>query len=116
MFLLNSGRYVIADPAAALSDKVLKRLWGSSVKFDSYVLNTDNGTVVALPMGKSGHFRTDQGKVISTDTAHIAFIPYLAAGRLLPFEVIRVSLSEPSLLFFDARNNIVLDGKLIIYR
>lgn len=115
MFLLNVGRYVIGDPAAALSDKALKKLWGSSPKFESHVLNTDNGMVIALPTGKNGKFRTDLGKVISTDTAHIAFIPYQAAEKLLPFSMIRVALSQPSLLFFDARNNIVLDGKLTIY-
>lgn len=115
MFLLNSGRYVIADPAVLLTEGTFKRLWGSSTQFETHILNTDNGRLLALPTGKSGEFQTDLGKVITTGTAHIAFIPYLAAEKLLPFDVIRISLASPALLYFDDDCHIVLDGKLTIF-
>lgn len=115
MFLLNPGRYVVADPAVVLKDNTFKKLWGSSTRFESHILDTENGLLLALPTGKNGEFQTDLGRVISTDTAHIAFIPYLAAEKLLPFDIIRLSLATPALLYFDAQSNIVLDGMLTIY-
>lgn len=115
MFLLNSGRYVVADPGVILKDPTFKKLWCASTRFDSHVLETPDGLMIAIPTGKSGDFVTDIGKKISTDTGHIAFVPYMAAEKLLPREVIRISLTEPALLFLDAKNNIVLDGKLTIF-
>ena len=115
MFLLNPGRYIIADPAVVLKENTFKKLWRSGTRFESHVLDTENGILLALPTGKNGEFRTDLGKVIVTETAHIAFIPYLAAEKLLPFDIIRISLHSPSLLYFDANGNIVLDGMLTIY-
>lgn len=116
MFLLNSGRYIVADPVSALKEDTFKRLLETSSRLNSYTLKTDFGLMVAFPVLKNGEFKTDMGKVISTESAHIAFLPYLAAEKLLPYGVIRLNLQEPALLFFDADRNIVLDGKLTIYR
>lgn len=115
MFLINPGRYIIADPALVLKDDTFRKLWSSSTRFESYILKTENGVLLALPTGKNGEFQTDLGKAICTETAHIAFIPYLAAEKLLPFDIIRISLTSPALLYFDANNHIVLDGKLTIF-
>lgn len=115
MFLLNAGRYIIADPAQILKEDSCKKLWGAATKFDAHVLSTDKGTMLALPTGKNGEFQTDLGKAISTATGHIAFIPYLAAEKLLPYGVLRISLNSPALLYYDSDSHIVLDGKLTIF-
>lgn len=115
MFLLNPGRYVVADPLVILKESTFKRLWASSTRFDSHMLETPCGLMLSLPTGKSGSFHTDQGRMISTETGHIAFVPYMAAEKLLPREVIRVSLTAPAMLFFDADCHIVLDGCLTIF-
>lgn len=115
MFLLNPGRYVIGDPANILDDIIFKKLWGSSSKFNSLVLETPDGVIVAPSTGTNGEFITDIGKTIFTQTSHIAFVPYIAVSKLLPYSVIRLSLSLPTLLMFDFESNIVLDKILTIY-
>lgn len=71
--------------------------------------------MVAIQVGRCGKFITDTGREIFTKSAHIAFIPYKAAEKLLPFEVIRLTLSNPTLLFLDDNNNIVLGDNLTIF-
>ena len=115
MFLLNPGRYVIADPEIALNAATYKRLWQTDSRFDAHILPTPAGTILALSTGKCGDFATDIGKPISTASAQIAFMPCCAAEKLLPSTIIRINLSKPTLLFFNASSNIVLDGKLTIY-
>lgn len=115
MFLLNPGRYVIGDPANILQETTCKKLWESPSRLDAHVLRTPAGTIIAFSTGKSGVFRTDLGPTISTVTGSIAFAPYMAAEKLLPFEMVRISLANPAILFFDAASNIVLDRKLTIF-
>lgn len=115
MFLLNPGRYIVADPEIALTPATYKRLWQTDAKFCAHFLPTPAGPILALSTGKNGDFATDIGKSISTASAQIAFLPYGAAERLLPSSVIRIALCKPALLFFNARSNIVLDGKLTIF-
>ena len=115
MFLLNAGRYIVADPALVLNEATCKKLWGSEASLEAHALQTENGLLLALPTGKRGEFQTDLGRPIATETGHIAFVPYLAAEKLLPFGVIRLTLDSPALLFIDSSSRIVLDGKLTIF-
>lgn len=115
MLFLNPGRYVVADPGKALSDDTCKELWRTPTILGIRTLSTDHGSILAFPTGESGSFATNKGKCILTETAYIAFIPYEAIGKLLPFGVIRLALSEAALLYIDASSNIVLDGRLKIF-
>lgn len=115
MFVLNPGRYVVGDPGIILDGPTFKELWGSTSRFDSLELKTDAGLIIAPSTGKNGEFKTSLGRNITTATTHIAFVPYRAVGRLLPYEVLRLSLAAPAMLYFSACAHIVLDGKLTIY-
>lgn len=115
MFLLNPGRYVIADPDIILKADTFKKLWSASVHFNSYVLATENGNIYAMPAGKKGTLTTDMGKTITTTTGYVAIAPYLTVEKLLPYEALRITLVTASLLFFNEKNYIILDGKLTIF-
>lgn len=114
MFLINPGRYIVADPAILLSEMSFKRLWGSSTRFGALVLENGKNVLYALPTSHKGDFKTSLGTSITTQTGYIAFAPYEAVEKLLPFNVIRLSLSATTLLYFSS-SNIILDGQLIIY-
>lgn len=115
MFLLNPGRYVIGDPETILKEASLKSLLGSGSQFNSLVLPTSLGPIIAPSTEKNGEFATSLGKNVQTRTAHIAFVPYGAAEKLLPTDIFRINLVEPSFLFHNANGNIELDGRLIIF-
>ncbi len=115
MFLLNPGRYFVADPELALKASTFKKLWESDSRFAAHSLPTPNGAIHALSTGKSGEFTTDIGRTITTGTGQIAFLPCSAAEKLLPSTIIRIALQKPALLFFNSDHNIVLDGKLTIF-
>ncbi len=115
MFLLNPGRYIIADPEIALGPDTFKKLQRADMKCAARLLRTVNGAILALTTGKNGEFATDLGRSITTASGQIAFLPCCAAERLLPVTVIRIALVRPALLFFNASSNIVLDGKLTIF-
>lgn len=115
MFLLNPGRYIVADPEVVLDAATYKKLWESEIRLGAHTLNTPDGTIIALAAGKTGDFATDLGVPITTASGHIAFLTCSAIQKLLPASVIRLALKKPTMLFFDAGSNIVLDGKLTIY-
>lgn len=115
MFLLNPGRYIIADPEIALTPDTFKELQRAEMRCAARRLRTANGVILALDTGKSGEFATDLGRPIATASGQIAFLPCCAAERLLPSTVLRVALEQPAMLYFNARSNIVLDGKITIF-
>lgn len=115
MFLLNPGRYLIADPEMALAAATSKKLWASATKFGCHLLETPKGRIFALPTGKPGEFATTIGKSIPTGSSYIAFLPYAAAEKLLATTVLRLNIEKPTMLFFNAGADIVLDGKLTIF-
>lgn len=115
MFLLNPGRYIVADPEIALTAATYKRLWQTDTQFDAHILPTPAGAILALSTGKCGEFATDVGRNIVTASGQIAFLPCAAAEKLLPSTVIRIALKKPALLFVNAQSNIVLDGALTIF-
>ncbi|MDE5831873.1 MAG: hypothetical protein K2H64_02625 [Desulfovibrio sp.] len=115
MYLLNSGRYVIGDPEAILNEKTLKKLWENGGSPEFRVLKTSVGAIIALSAGRRGVFHTSIGKPIASPSAHIAFVPYPAAGKLLATGLLRITLRAPALLFHNADSDIELDGRLYIY-
>lgn len=115
MYLLNPGRYIIADPEIALTPDSFKNLQRAEMRCDARLLHTENGPILALNTGKKGEFATDLGRSITTASGQIAFLPCCAAERLLPSSVLRIALERPTLVFFNARSNIVLDGKITIF-
>ena len=115
MFLLNPGRYVVGDPETILKEASLKSLMASGSQFNCLVLPTSLGPIIAPSTEKNGEFATNLGRSLLTRTAHIAFVPYGAAEKLLPSDIFRINLASPSFLFHNANGNIELDGRLIIF-
>lgn len=114
MFVLNAGRYIVGDPEKILDSATFKRLWGAGTTLNALYLATPFGAIIA-PRTGSGTFATDRGKFLPTATGHIAFVPYQAAGRLLPADIIRICLQTASILYFSDNSNIILDGILTIF-
>lgn len=115
MFLLNSGRYIVADPEVILKESTLKKLWESDSRFDSHILETPQGIITAFPAGKNGLYRTTTNRKIPTASGYISFASYGCAEKLLPFEALRINLANPALLFFEPDESITLDGVLTIF-
>lgn len=115
IFLLNAGRYIIADPDVALAPTTLKKLRETGFRSGSHRLRTPNGLILALTIGKKGEFETDLGTPIQTESGQIAFLPCAAADKLLPAVTLRIQLDKPALLYFAEGSFLAIDGKLKIF-
>lgn len=117
MFLLNPGRYVAGDPELILKEETLKKLWLGGEHLNALTLKTPAGLIVALATARDGDFPTSLGRPLTTRCGRLAFAPYAAADKLLPTgSVLRLAVPAPTLLFYNARGDIELDGLLLVFR